>query len=724
MNRHAPPPRPLLLLTAGAAFLLVLVLLPLALLQSSAPARELPAPPAARLAEGPLPPFDELLPADHVEPPIPPAQRSPSAAAHTPAPAYLDPVEPAQPGSATNGHATAQPPYAATLPTTQSASAPTSQSADERISVFVAPADLPLLPETQATAPPDRSAAARQQRLRQFGGTAQTENAVELGLRWLAEHQEPDGRWDRFAFHRMCPPQDRCAGMAVWREQLEMDPGITGLCLLAFLGAGYTDRDGPYQDTVARGMRWLLRMQQPDGGFSITDTLAGYNDSVAVLALAEFYELTGDPDVRPALEAAVQRLVRSQQPLGGWDYSRRGDTGRNDTSITGWAVQALQAARAGGVHVPSQTLCRAALHFVRLTEPDGRVRYADTGLGTVMGEDMKMTYRYGAAMTAVGMACGELLGMRPESGLMRRQRALLSAELPSLGLARGGDRFDLHSEYYWYYGTIAMFQTGGDSWDRWNGALRDVILPIQERPRTTTHRDHAHGSWPPFAQGWGRWGRMGGRVYVTAINVLTLEIYYRHTPAFLDRGHPPTAREWREFLAAADPRERRSAVEFLRNARLEIAEPALLPLLADAETAIALRAAAALSELESPMGLPALRAAFERLDSLERRSTALAIQSCEAILKRPPASGVVRFVDGPRRLATLDLDYAWAGMRLRVVRPTAGRRLLDLAASQPTIRLVVLSRFSDAPQVVALIEGDASDLPQPGDAVRQERRGE
>ena len=37
------------------------------------------------------------------------------------------------------------------------------------------------------------------------------------------------------------------------------------------------------------------------------------------------------------------------------------------------------------------------------------------------------------------------------------------------------------------------------------------------------------GSWDPKVD---RWGFAGGRVYTTAINVLTLEIYYRYAKVF------------------------------------------------------------------------------------------------------------------------------------------------------------------------------------------------
>ena len=75
--------------------------------------------------------------------------------------------------------------------------------------------------------------------------------------------------------------------------------------------------------------------------------------------------------------------------------------------------------------------------------------------------------------------------------------------------------------YYWYYGTYAMFQFAGPKWKTWNKAMLSALLPHQ---RNGGCED---GSW----DGVGEWCAPGGRVYATAINVLTLEIYYR-----FDRG--------------------------------------------------------------------------------------------------------------------------------------------------------------------------------------------
>jgi hypothetical protein len=292
----------------------------------------------------------------------------------------------------------------------------------------------------------------------QFGGTPLTEGAVESGLAWLAAHQAEDGTWDRMHFDRRCPRDDRCTGVALQRETDDLTAGVTGLALLAFLGAGYTDRAGPYPEVVRSAVDALLRRQEPHGGFSQGDSMAGYNDALGTLALAEYLALTQDDRVRAPLARAVARIVANQQARGGWDYVRSPTSGRNDTSITAWMVQALHACAAAGVAVPAETLVRAAMHFTQATEPDGRVRYADAGAGYELDATLHPVYRYGVGMLAAGLTCEQLLGWRQDGTTPLLQCALLASELPSAARARGRDATGAHNEYYWYYGTLAMFQ--------------------------------------------------------------------------------------------------------------------------------------------------------------------------------------------------------------------------------------------------------------------------
>jgi hypothetical protein len=81
-----------------------------------------------------------------------------------------------------------------------------------------------------------------------------------------------------------------------------------------------------------------------------------------------------------------------------------------------------------------------------------------------------------------------------------------------------------------------MFHMGGDHWERWNDRLHPLLVNSQEQSGPM------QGSWDPLAYPAGnrripiadRWGPHAGRIYVTAMNLLSLEVYYRHLPLYED----------------------------------------------------------------------------------------------------------------------------------------------------------------------------------------------
>jgi hypothetical protein len=60
---------------------------------------------------------------------------------------------------------------------------------------------------------------------------------------------------------------------------------------------------------------------------------------------------------------------------------------------------------------------------------------------------------------------------------------------------------------------------GGDHWRDWHRALTPAVIATQRRD------DNFNGSWDPV----GVWGEDGGRVYATALMVLTTEAQFRYT---------------------------------------------------------------------------------------------------------------------------------------------------------------------------------------------------
>ena len=71
-----------------------------------------------------------------------------------------------------------------------------------------------------------------------------------------------------------------------------------------------------------------------------------------------------------------------------------------------------------------------------------------------------------------------------------------------------------------------MFHMGGDYWDRWNRHLNPLLLETQIKVGPEA------GSWDPELPIPDRWSAHAGRLYVTTMNLLNLEVYYRHLPIY------------------------------------------------------------------------------------------------------------------------------------------------------------------------------------------------
>jgi squalene cyclase len=137
--------------------------------------------------------------------------------------------------------------------------------------------------------------------------------AVTRALIWLRNHQSPSGRWGG-DFRAQCK-ETPCSGVAQlgW-----VDPGLTGLATLAFLGAGHTHRAGRFKETVKKAIRYLMKVQAPDGLVGGKRGHYMYNHAFCALALTEAYGMTQSPLVKGAAQKAIHWLVKAQNPGMGW----------------------------------------------------------------------------------------------------------------------------------------------------------------------------------------------------------------------------------------------------------------------------------------------------------------------------------------------------------------------------------------------------------------------
>ncbi len=376
-------------------------------------------------------------------------------------------------------------------------------------------AGVELAPEVEAIPAPafrGRDPRRRGQVAQSRGGSPQTERAVEAGLAFLARHQMPDGSWSlhRFAQGKGYPP-------SVGLGRMQSDTAATGLALLAFLGAGYTHQQGKYRQEVAAGLKWLIERQKPNGDLFTGGSRYAwlYSHGIAAIALCEAYGMTQDPQLRRPAQRAVDFIVAAQHPtLGGWRYAPRVGT---DTSVSGWQLMALKSAEMAGLNVPEEVYSRLRTWLQQAQWPEDVALYVYRP---------KARYQHqrtpSRAMTAEALLMQLYLGTSPQSTMIQRGARYLGRNLPSFGSPGRLQR----DTYYWYYATQVMFHAGGEHWDRWNRRQRALLVntQVQEGPLA--------GSWDPLGRLPDRWGAEGGRIYVTAMHLLILEVYYRHLPLY------------------------------------------------------------------------------------------------------------------------------------------------------------------------------------------------
>ncbi|MBK8100599.1 MAG: terpene cyclase/mutase family protein [Planctomycetes bacterium] len=336
---------------------------------------------------------------------------------------------------------------------------------------------------------------------------AEVQQSVQAGLAWLAAHQDPDGSWRHDCVKTRCPAADCCDGEAQWN----LTVGVTGLALLPFLAEGNTPVTGPHKEVVARGVKWLLGQQAPDGSFAPRMQERLYCHAIATLVLCESIGMTRDPEHLAAVERAVGFLEGARQRSAGWRYEKLGES---DVSVTVWCVNALVAAREIGIKVDSHAFTQILGWLDAITEAStGETAYMTkgwTGPSRLAHRAEGFPHACSRASTAAALTIRALLG-QAKSPIARTSADYVLA-LPPMWQ----DKYiDL---YYWYHGAAAMSSMGGPWESSWGRHLREALVPHQAKD------GHSAGSWKPEDP----WSDVGGRVYMTAMALLALQSPYRY----------------------------------------------------------------------------------------------------------------------------------------------------------------------------------------------------
>ena len=352
---------------------------------------------------------------------------------------------------------------------------------------------------------------ARKLALDEGGGNEETERAVARGLEYLARKQQGDGHWGSADDYH--------------EKYGHVTVGKTGLCLLAFLGAGHTPASALEHAHVARRARdFLLAVQdERTGHFGYSSS---YSHAIATYALSECYALDGDPVLRAPLERAVGWILKQQnrerdpRRFGGWGYyypdGRVYDRWPR-TSVSAWQVMALESARLAGLDVPDRAFADARTFLLEKHEPGAGVLLYNRDPDRLGSAYPNLPGSTPAGLFALGLLGEDITAERYRSAIafLLERRPRVYREASSADFVNRADG----NLYFWYYASLVLFRHGGREWESWNQALQTTLLPAQLRD----------GSWEPISLYAGYAGddeRDHG--YTTALNVLTLEVYYRY----------------------------------------------------------------------------------------------------------------------------------------------------------------------------------------------------
>ena len=355
-----------------------------------------------------------------------------------------------------------------------------------------------------------RSGSGRKGALKKYGGTGRTEGAVMKGLRWLKNHQNPDGSWgDSAAASR---------------------PAFTGLALLAFLAHGDTPTSAEFGPTVKKAIMKLVEYSNNEKSMMGSHA---YPYGIATYALAEAYALTKIPQLEPLVNRQAEKIILGLNAAGSLDYGYRVGT-RSDLSFAGWSFQALKAAFAAGSSAEGLE--------------DAIDKIVNQGLKKTHYDSEKQMFCYGTApsggkptMTAVGVLCLQLFG---EGKSDEAQGGLETLQAPAnfwFNWVGGPDEKPTHgwALYQWYYQTQAIFQGNngaGKVWKAWNKMFSSELIKRQKKDGRweTPAFEHAAaaGAAKKGGHGEGNFKGLDQPVYATALCCLMLEVYYRYLPTF------------------------------------------------------------------------------------------------------------------------------------------------------------------------------------------------
>ena len=324
--------------------------------------------------------------------------------------------------------------------------------------------------------------------------------AEDIGLAWLAYHQADDGGWN---------------GTHGGKNR-ELDVARASVCLLAFLGAGHTQKVGKFQGNVRIAVDYLVERQRKDGAVvAKSGKIDGFSHVLATLALSEAAGMGDIPDTKKAARKGFEYACKALQlEKNGkkWGLRASPEARVSNLFVTALFALAARSIVVGKGKVPEEVLGGLRSYVSNLLDKKQQF-YAFTPGG-----------QGNPVATILACVARDFLGAKQE--VLRPFAAKAMSLFYGPIMHDGSVMNDPHANPWGnYFGTLCFFHLGGKMWQRWNKKMKVALLGTHTRD--TVQKDLI-GSWAPYGRP--EDGANLGRAGVSAINNMCLQIYYRYLP--------------------------------------------------------------------------------------------------------------------------------------------------------------------------------------------------
>jgi len=344
----------------------------------------------------------------------------------------------------------------------------------------------------------------------------QVDQSVDQALLWLASQQQRNGSFP---------------------TQPQGQPGVTSLCVMAFMAHGHLPGEGPYGAQLEKAIEFIRSCQKQNGLLAavsfggatigrsvphVIGTTAIYNHGISAVALSEVYAVDGGRNAdrsQAVIEKALQATLQMQNwrrrrkvDQGGWRYLDREQKFDSDLSVTGWQLMFLRSAKNAGFDVPQEPIDQAVDYVRRcFSERYGTFNYAVTNVN-----------KCSRAMVGTGVLALAHAGYHRSPEAQRAGQWLLEHGFESYNeteLVLEGHLYEDRYHYALFNCSQAMYQLGGSLWQRFFPKTVKTLLSNQQSNGSWSAERHAKD-------------RRYGNDYTTALAVLALGAPNQLLPVF------------------------------------------------------------------------------------------------------------------------------------------------------------------------------------------------